>query len=150
MSVHYSKPGLAWILGKAFANLGESLWLHLVVGRAEPNPRLAWTNLQEASFNGYAPVEIKPEQMEITTSLNPVTQVIGPLAKFAPTDDEVGAQIIATAITYGDTGPNGPQLLCIEPLQSPHQIGVAGSGMHIVPVLSFQQTVAAPRSSAVL
>lgn len=110
--------------------------LHLLVTAPAMTPETKWSDLSEATYDGYAPV------MNLTfgapfSDINGNNIITGPSLIFIPTDYTVPNTILGFAFTDLDGG-TGPNLLATAYFDNPIPLTQPGDGFQLVPVVALE------------
>lgn len=126
------------------------LTLHLITGTVVQGPAVQWSDLTEATYDGYAAVTL-PSML--TTIFSPETgyvTVSAPCQVFQPSDSIVSNTITGLAWTFPGTGTSGPQLIATEALADPVNLNSPLTALQLIPVLDVALDNTAGPGSAIL
>jgi hypothetical protein len=127
-------PTDIWAFGQESAAI--PFYEHLLVGNVPQGPYVAWSDLVEASYDGYVPQEWTypvvvacQDGANVTISTEAMT--------WMPTDYAVGNQITGRAVTVTLPGATGPILIANEQFVPALELTATGQGFRTIPTLSF-------------
>lgn len=132
-----SSAGTTTLIVQDSAAVGLSaLNLHLVTTAPAATPLLAWSNLTEATYDGYAAVmdlAFGPPWSDAAGN----NFVAGACQTFIPTDYTVPNTILGAALTWDDGGMGGPKLAAVNYFVNPIPLINPGDGFQYTPIVAL-------------